>query len=168
MTTQSIDNAKKLSHTFVNEESATEGVFLGRVQKYDVKQSKQNGAQYLRFVGDFEGRVNGKVRRSHVFYCPEVVEMELGSAVNNAIMAAGDTFKGVDFAVRIYKVDNAKSVTKYEWRFEHLLAPADIGDPLTQILSKVNLPALPSPVTSEETTEETPVETETPKTKKKK
>jgi len=94
----------------------------------------------LKLTGNFRLLVPNKddpkkndVYESNTAYVPGAVE----DAIQVALAGIDPTsFKGVDFAARIFTRENKKSVTKYEWAFESLVEADENADPLAQLMDK--------------------------------
>ena len=156
------ENIKKLSTTkLIKDNGSAYGILVGRVVRF--KPINTTFGTSLQMKGNFKlicppgelaEKVDGKIvvrktteqeYESNIAYVPGAVETALEVAMADQDPAS---FKGAEFAFKIFTRENPKSVTKYEWAFEPIVAPNANSDPLAHLLDTVSKHQLALPSTS--------------------
>lgn len=147
------ENLKKISASkMISDAKAKFGILVGRVLRF--KPVNTTFGTSLQLKGNFKLIVppspgNGNVEQefeSNICYVPGACETALEVAIADQDPAA---FRGAEFAFKIFKRDNTKSVTGYEWAFTPIVAPNVNSDPLAHLLDAVSKNQLALPATTE-------------------
>lgn len=107
-----------------------EGIFMGICKNVAEKEtpygtSTQFTGTFALIVEDKESGIRNELKASSM-YLPPVAADEL----SEAFLASPEEDTEIQFAIRVFQVENENSKTGYEWRFAHLMEQPQAVDPL--------------------------------------
>lgn len=143
----------------------------GTVHSYTVEEGDYG--EYKRFRGEFAMSHKGETFMAGTAFLPEIAADLLAAGVVQGSTEAGDGFKGLEFAIDLFKRADAdtRNARGYTWAVKPVIAPAVATSRALALLSAPGNPELSAPVANPEQVEMAvevgaPGETESVKTGK--